>query len=82
MKKGDGFSHYDGDQDGNQPPYPGVIIEEMIDSASQIGAPADETKAINKMGNCEVSPQIDIIIKRYQSHLGFRCITMAKLTFS
>ena len=56
MKKGDAFSHYEGDHDGNQPPYPGVIIEEMIDSASQIGEPADETKAIQKMEKHEVSP--------------------------
>ena len=51
MKKGD---VYDGDQDGNNPPYPGVIIEEMIDSASQVGAP-DDSKSICKGEHHEVS---------------------------
>ena len=46
MKKGE---FYDGDQDGNHPPYPGVIIEEMIDSASQVGSPPDENKCMTKL---------------------------------
>ena len=69
MKKGDVFSHYDGDHDGNQPPYPGVIIEEMIDSASQIGAPEDEARTMKKMDNSEVSPSLFIIILLYQGRL-------------
>ena len=41
MRKGEGIIPADGGQDGNNPPYPGVIIEEMFDSASQVGAPDD-----------------------------------------
>merc|ERR1719510_629560 len=37
MRKGEGIIPADGGQDGNNPPYPGVIIEEMFDSASQVG---------------------------------------------
>ena len=54
MRKGEGFGQYDGDHEGNHPPYPGVIIEEMIDSASQIGAP-DDAKAMSKVKDPEVS---------------------------
>ena len=50
IRKGD----YDADNDGNAPPYPGVIIEEMIDSASQIGSP-DDNKCVTKMDHAEVS---------------------------
>ena len=54
MRKGEGFGQYDGDHEGNHPPYPGVIIEEMIDSASQIGSP-DDAKAMSKVKDPEVS---------------------------
>ena len=54
IRKGNGYANYDADNDGNAPPYPGVIIEEMIDSASQIGSP-DDNKGMTKMGNSEVS---------------------------
>ena len=48
------MSKIDGENDGNAPPYPGVIIEEMIDSASQIGSPED-SKEVTKIGHSEVS---------------------------
>jgi len=46
------MSKLDAENDGNAPPYPGVIIEEMIDSASQIGSPEDN-KEVTKMGHSE-----------------------------
>jgi len=52
IRKGDGYANYDADNDGNAPPYPGVIIEEMIDSASQIGSP-DDNKCVTKMDHAE-----------------------------
>ena len=54
MKKGDGIVSYDAEQGENHPPYPGVIIEEMIDSASQVGAP-DDHKSLGKGDHYEVS---------------------------
>ena len=47
------MSKIDAENDGNAPPYPGVIIEEMIDSASQIGSPEDN-KEVTKIGHSEV----------------------------
>ena len=54
MRKADGNIQYGGDQDGNNPPYPGVIIEEMIDSASHVGD-LDDNKSMCKEERHEVS---------------------------
>ena len=55
MRKGEGITNYDREHEGDQPPYPGVIIEEMIDSASMIGVP-DDGKSFHKIENQQVSP--------------------------
>ena len=64
MRKGEGFGQYDGDHEGNHPPYPGVIIEEMIDSASQIGAP-DDAKAMSKVKD----PEVSLFLQYYKTTL-------------